>query len=545
MMATCALYTLGPSPAFAGMEQVLLDSGQFQISIDGAGSSVVSDLTLEINRPTADAKVHKVYAAVAGVYGHGDPGAESLWVEGIGVSLGRSATSNNVTTRFDDVTAALKWRLELLPAGVSTLRTVEGGAPTKNDGHCLFVVWEDDTFDISAVALSFGSELTGQNPSLSVDTLPMDVAAPDFAVDVGIAESFSTGVYPQVSDILVNGVLLDEDAGGYDDGNYADGGLFTIGGDGDGPARERWDATHTIEQDDTSISFDLFGSSMDDYVIALWVFAEGACAVGGGLVDSDGDTVPDACDECPDGDDLVDWDEDGVPDDCELFIDFVQPKRATIEGGIDVRMHGGKYYTEDCTVSIDDEDIPTSYVSATELMLSMPPHDVGLVDLHLDCGDGGESVLRGGFSYYDSASGLLPPELIDVQPATVDAWTEADITLYGEGFEDGVTVDLDGVEVSATYLSSQTILVSLDNSWEPGNVDVGVTNPDGQRSVFPAGLHVSDPEAALAAEQEPEPEEENKGSRPHATGCTTAGTSYGPALLLLLALVNRRRGHGR
>jgi len=527
------------------MEQVLLDSGQFQISIDGAGSSEVSDMTLEITRPTADAKVHKVFAAVSGVYGQGDPGPESLWVEGIGVSLGRTATANSVTTRFDDVTAALKTRLELLPAGVSTLRTIEGGAPTKNDGHALFIVWEDDTFEISAVALSFGSELTGNNPSLSIDTMPMDVEAPDFSVDVGIAESFSTGVYPQVSDIYVNSVLLDEDAGGYDDGNYANGGLFTIGGDGDGPARERWVATHTVEQDETLISFDLFGSSMDDYVIALWVFAEGACAVGGGLEDSDGDTVPDACDECPDGDDLVDWDEDGIPDDCELFIDFVQPKRATTEGGIDVRMHGGRYYTEDCVVSSDDEEIPTSYVSETELILSMPPHDVGLVDLHLDCGDAGASILRGGFSYYDSASGLLPPELTRVQPATVDAWTEVDISLYGEGFEDGVTVDFDGVEVEASYFSAQTILVPLDDSWEPGNVDVGVTNPDGQRSVFPAGLHFSDPEAALAAENEPEPEPEEPEDRAQSTGCTTLGTTSSSALLLLTALAARRRGQNR
>ena len=107
-----------------------------------------------------------------------------------------------------------------------------------------------------------------------------------------------------------------------------------------------------------------------------------------------------------------------------------------------------------------------------------------------------------------------------------------------------MTVDLNGVEVVAAFFSSETVSVTVDDSWPPGNVDVGLTNPDGQRAVFPAGLSFLDPEAILAAEHEELADQENGNNNGaiQPSGCTSvswAGSSYGVLLLTLLA--SRRR----
>lgn len=311
------------APAHAGMTQVLLASGPYSLSIDGAGSSVSSSMTYQITRPKAGATVYQAFASVSGVWGSGDPGVNSLTIGGIGVTLNQVQVDpgNAVYTRFDDVTAELSAYLDALPVGVSNVPVIEGGGAGQNDGNSLVVVWQDPVLPISAVSLSYGSLLTGTNPRLSINTAPMDTLAAGFGVEVGIGIAFSTGISPQVSSVLVNGNFVNGSAGGYDDGNLANGGLYTFGGDGDGANSERYDATTMVSDGDTQVALDLIGQSQDDMAIGMWVWVVGArLQCGPTEPDADGDTVADACDLCPGGDDLLDGDGDLVPDDCDICL---------------------------------------------------------------------------------------------------------------------------------------------------------------------------------------------------------------------------------
>ncbi|MEQ1565079.1 MAG: IPT/TIG domain-containing protein [Myxococcota bacterium] len=312
------LALLAPGVARAQMSQVMLESGPYVLSVDGAGSSVTSNLSWTIDRPTAAATVHRAFATVTNIPANADPGASCLTIGGTAVTLDTSLTNAGyaVTTRFADVTASLSGLLNALPVGASTIPFTECNTLT-NDGSGLLVVWEDPTFPLAVVSVSFGSVLTGTNPSLSIDTAPIDTTTPDFHADLGLGISFSDGT-GQVTAVAANGVTLTTTAGGYDDGNYANGGLYTLGGDGDTAAQERFDISGLVAQGDTTIAVALDGATMDDFLVVMWVWAPGVTLPCDPAFDLDGDGVGDSCDVCPLGDDHLDTDDDGVADACDV-----------------------------------------------------------------------------------------------------------------------------------------------------------------------------------------------------------------------------------
>ena len=74
------------------------------------------------------------------------------------------------------------------------------------------------------------------------------------------------------------------------------------------------------------------------------------CPGGDDLVDTDADTVPDACDVCPGGDDLVDTDADTVPDACDVCPGFGRrPRRRGCRHGPGRRLRQLSGYRDDPT----------------------------------------------------------------------------------------------------------------------------------------------------------------------------------------------------
>jgi len=118
-------------------------------------------------------------------------------------------------------------------------------------------------------------------------------------------------------------------------------------------------------------SYDI-GSNCDDGDICtiddVWVTA---CDCAGTYIDTDGDTVCDTEDNCPDGDDTIDSDGDGIPDDCDacdlpgnisnfhLEIDFdgfpYETSWDIVDGAGNVLVSSPPYdsYTNDDIISVD------------------------------------------------------------------------------------------------------------------------------------------------------------------------------------------------
>lgn len=69
----------------------------------------------------------------------------------------------------------------------------------------------------------------------------------------------------------------------------------------------------------------LIGESCDDGIICFLgsIWDANCNCTGGAYVDSDGDMICDALDECHGADDRIDMDNNGVPDGCEGCSDFI------------------------------------------------------------------------------------------------------------------------------------------------------------------------------------------------------------------------------
>ncbi len=511
---------LVPAGARAGMVQALQESGPYVLSVDGAGSSATSALSWQINRPSAAATVRTVYATTTSTWGMGDPGGACLVVDGIQVRMPDVVldTGASVYTRYGDVTADLAPYLEALPVGVTSIPFVECGAIGSNDGSGLLVVWEDRAFPDAAVAFAFGSELTGLDPTLSLVTDPLDTGEPGFKVEIGLGISYSTGAANgQSSDVVVNGSLVDRDAGGYDDGTNANGGLYTLGGDGDGPKAERYDVTSLVSNGDTSIEAILQGDTFDDYAVVMWLWGVGI-------------TVP-----CPDANG------DGIIDSCKVVVDLLSPKVGPTAGGNPVDVLGDGF-DPSCVVVLGDVEAPTVYVDATHLVVTPPAHAAGIVDVEVVCASA-DADLAGGYSWFDEAPVVpAPPDVVSALPYTVLVAGGESVTIQGTGFDAGAIVRVDGVDAAATWIDgTQLTLVAPPHA--AGNATVEVVNGDGTSDALFAALLYVEPDAGggvPGAEDTEEPVVE--APEPGKGGCNAAPGGSGLAVLApLLALLLRRR----
>ncbi|MEZ4454821.1 MAG: hypothetical protein R3B09_35550 [Nannocystaceae bacterium] len=169
----------------------------------------------------------------------------------------------------------------------------------------------------------------------------------------------------------------------------------------------------------------------------------GECGPGEPGPDADGDTVPDACDVCPDGDDLADGDDDGIPDGCDQCLDGPDDVDGDGDGvadacdpcpvdnpddpdddGIctvdDVCLEG------DDNVDIDDDGIPDACDPEVKAELKVPHNDYDVAgdgalvlvrdqfpNLYLTCYNGDLTVRRPEFlvSTYTSNANRAWPEV--------------------------------------------------------------------------------------------------------------------------------------
>jgi hypothetical protein len=175
----------------------------------------------------------------------------------------------------------------------------------------------------------------------------------------------------------------------------------------------------------------------------------------------------------------------------EIDLDYLSPKRGSIDGGVATNVMGEKF-NESCTAWFDGVEVPTTYVDDATLIATPGAHAVGLVDVTVKC-MGVESTLVGGYTYYDVDAGNIPPLISSIDPYQVDVNGGESFQILGEDFADGASVWVGGVEVEAVFVDA-THLEATTPDHAPGVVDVEVVNPDGRRDLRSGGLlYVDDP----------------------------------------------------
>jgi hypothetical protein len=263
------------SPAAASLNLFKSFVGNYGLSTDGGGSNV-GDYTVSATVPLG-ATVAAAYLYQA-TYSVGAPQPISL--NGTPVTFGsfvpNATACCGIASSRADVTSAVKTVIDGGSGGTYNFNISEGSSGV-TDGTALVVVYSFASLPVSTVAILDGfASVTGDTTNINFAE-PLNPEAPGFVADVRLGIGFSC--CGQKSTINVNGDLLTENAGNYNDGNNAsDGELITVGSDDDpfSPAlptyeqdTERYNLKPFINAGDTTIKIDTINASADDNIFLL------------------------------------------------------------------------------------------------------------------------------------------------------------------------------------------------------------------------------------------------------------------------------------
>lgn len=161
----------------------------------------------------------------------------------------------------------------------------------------------------------------------------------------------------------------------------------------------------------------------------------------------------------------------------DIDVDFLSPKSGSIDGGNTTTVYGDGF-SQGCTAWFDGvEALSTTFVDSYSLIAEPAPHAEGLVDVTVKC-VGVQKTLAGGYTYYDTTDGLLPPIVYAVDPYNVSTEGGDALTITGDAFQAGAKVTLAGEDLVTSFVDEFTLVVTA-RPHEAGLVDLTVTNPDG------------------------------------------------------------------
>lgn len=316
---TAAFVALSGSPASAysganswndaGLRVVVSETGKYVMSTDGLGT-LDGVGTVQVTKG-AGQTVKSAYFMAAQVQPGDKPTlntASAIQLNGVpvtfkyesedlGVSMG-----NNFNNYFADVTSIVKPVVDAASAGTVDLSVTEGGLMV--EGTSLVVILNESSVQTSTVIIGFG------NSSTAGDTFDIEfnaLTAPqtsDLQLSLGITFSYQYEEI-QTTDVTVNGTLMTDSAGGWDDCESdglldesdfpicADDALITVGGVGNSlglptpgtqtsPDDELYSLSSYVSVGDTSLVVETRNASGDDNVFMAAFYLKNILATVGG-----------------------------------------------------------------------------------------------------------------------------------------------------------------------------------------------------------------------------------------------------------------------
>lgn len=343
--ANAALTLLKPNPAVPATFV-----GQGGYSSDGLGQQGVGG-TVQAEVPAGSTVVQ---AYLYGTYFTTAPtlAERTIDFDGTSVELVTISVVNFLSTGWADVTAQVATKVG--SGGGITDFTINTD-PYPLDGLALVVIYSNPASPLITIAvLEGGASQLGDTATFSF-AAPLDKTIAGFSAIMSLGSGFSyQGVSGhdcgggQFSVVTINGQLLTNCAGNFDDGEAANGALLTVGGVGDSldnptPPEapltddELYNLEPFLAQGDSGITIETSNPSQDDnlFLAIIAITAEGrvtteVCDDG---IDNDGDGLidledpdcqpvnPEICDDGidNDGDGLIDGDD---PDCIETYVDL-------------------------------------------------------------------------------------------------------------------------------------------------------------------------------------------------------------------------------
>ena len=285
LAAIITIISLGAAaPAQAALTTFLTVSGPIGVSTDGFGSTTDSG-TISASVPVGATVVAAfLYTATFGNPTHVGVSSD---LNGTAVAYGAPVVNPDIccsnAMAKADVTAIVAPVINGGPGGVYNF-TVTEGSTLSQDGEALVVIYSLPGAPLATVAILDGySATTGDTTSLNFAS-PLNTALPGFLAEMYLGIDFSCGDSNcgfQSSQVTVNGTVITENAGNYDDAvpgppnNATNGALITVGSFDDpysaflpsyADDHERYNLVPQITDGDLSIVVDNFNPSHDDNI---------------------------------------------------------------------------------------------------------------------------------------------------------------------------------------------------------------------------------------------------------------------------------------
>ncbi|HEY9692384.1 MAG TPA: Calx-beta domain-containing protein [Oculatellaceae cyanobacterium] len=275
--------------ASTGLNALLNETGKIYLSVDGSGTDSSSGVVQVLKNPGAT--VRKAYLIGDGVSSSGV--GTSASVNGTTITWDRIESTpwagGDFYSYLSDVTSLVKSTIDAAAAGTLNISVDEGFQSLSYEGLALAVVFDDpnQTVDQSVILYFGGLSPTGGTSTINFSSPVNTNSTLAATLGLGIGFSYNDFSITQTSQVKVNGQLLTSVAGNYDDGQAANGKLFTIGGLGDSPNNPSPSSTDVTTDDelynllpfinngDTSLTLNTVNPSNDDHIFFAHLTLQG------------------------------------------------------------------------------------------------------------------------------------------------------------------------------------------------------------------------------------------------------------------------------
>lgn len=269
--------------------------GKYEITAAAKGS-LSQSYTITLNKPAGATTAYKIYMYKAGTMFPAGA-TNNLIIDGSSYSFANSRTSESspggsfATTFYGEVSnnTVLKNKLDNAAAGGDINISINESTETLLvDGVGIIVIWNTPSKPAGSFFVILGAALSKvAGYTKGIATNPIDLTNPDLKPILGIGISYSNTPQStqQNSRLTVNGNIITENAGAYDDGaGGTNGALITLGGYGDDPDNNDSDELYNIKNqlingaNYLNFTFTDVAAPEDDVINAIYFSGVGICS---------------------------------------------------------------------------------------------------------------------------------------------------------------------------------------------------------------------------------------------------------------------------
>ncbi|MBI3650153.1 MAG: IPT/TIG domain-containing protein [Acidobacteria bacterium] len=163
-------------------------------------------------------------------------------------------------------------------------------------------------------------------------------------------------------------------------------------------------------------------------------------------------------------------------------VTVIAPASGPITGGTAVTITGAGFRSG-ATVTVGGNTATSiTVVSSTSITAATPAHAAGTVDVVVTNNDNQSGALTNGFTY------IPPPAIASISPSQGAIGGGTLVTISGSGFRVGAVVALGGTAATNVSVTSATSITATTPAHTAGQVNVVVTNADGQFGTLTNGF---------------------------------------------------------